>query len=294
MHLRDVAVFGLGSMGSGMAMRLVESGYRVTVWNRTAERAKPLAETGARVAAGVREAAAGAEVLLLSLADENAVEEVLFGQALATVRPGTLVVDTSTVSPAYARRAAERVAGAGSRRVEACVLGNPLQARRGELRVLAAGADEDVVRAKPLLETLGHDVYELGPAGRAAAMKLAFNLLLGAQLASLAEAVSYGESAGLDRDMLLSAIAESGFSSRVMSFRAALMREGRFTPAAFRSRLMAKDLRLVLAEAAEANLDLPVTERAAGQFAALVGRGAGDRDAAAVCELFSNGSPATP
>ncbi|GAA3719345.1 NAD(P)-dependent oxidoreductase [Nonomuraea antimicrobica] len=287
MAVRDVAVLGLGTMGSGMATRLLESGYRITVWNRTAERAEPLAEKGAHVATSVQDAAAGAEVLLLSLADESAVDDVLFGGALAAAGPGTLVVDTSTVSPAYARRATERVAAAGAHRVEACVLGNPLQARRGELRVLAAGDELDIRRAKPVLETIGHEVYELGPAGRGAAMKLAFNLLLGAQLASLAEAVSYGESAGLDRAMLLSAIAESGFSSKVMSFRAALMRDGRFTPPAFRSRLMEKDLRLVLAEAATADLSLPVTERAAGQFAALVDQGDGDHDAAAVCRLFS-------
>ncbi|MFI6323651.1 NAD(P)-dependent oxidoreductase [Nonomuraea sp. NPDC050556] len=288
MSVRDVAVLGLGSMGSGMAARLLDTGFQVTVWNRTAERAAPLAGKGAAVGGSAAEAAAEAEVLLLSLADENAVEDVLFRQALPAVRPGTLVLDTSTVSPAYSRLAAQRVADAGSHRVETCVLGNPFLAGTGGLRVLVAGDDADVLRARPILEALGQQIYELGEPGRAAAMKLAFNLLLGAQLASLAEAVSYGESAGLDRDMLLTAIAESGFSSMVMSFRAAVMKERRYTPAAFRTTLMEKDLRLVLGEAALSNLRLPVTESAAGQFAEVVGRGDGDHDAAAVCELFTS------
>ncbi|WP_214321488.1 NAD(P)-dependent oxidoreductase [Nonomuraea sediminis] len=294
MPIRDVAVLGLGSMGSGMAARLLEAGFGITVWNRTAARAAPLAEKGAVIGGSAAEAAAGAEVVLLSLADESAVEEVVFGQALPAARPGTLIVDTSTVSPAYSRRATRRIAAAGARRVEACVLGNPLLARSGGLRVLVAGDEPDVRRARPVLEALGREIYELGQAGRAAAMKLAFNLLLGAQLASLAEAVSYGESAGLDRDLLLTAIAESGFSSMVMSFRAELMRERRYTPPAFRSRLMEKDLRLVLGEAALANLRLPITESAADQFAELVGQGAGDRDAAAVCELFTSPQVTAP
>ena len=116
-------------------------------------------------------------------------------------------------------------------------------------------------------------------------MKLVMNLLLGAQVASLAEAVSYGVAAGLDRDLLLAAIGGSGFSSKVMSFRADIMRERRYEPAAFRSRLMAKDLGLGLGEAARLGISMPVVERAADRYRDLVEKGDGDLDAAALLEL---------
>ncbi|KOV89428.1 NAD(P)-dependent oxidoreductase [Streptomyces sp. NRRL B-3648] len=279
---RHIAFIGLGSMGSGMALRLLDSGFRVTVYNRTRERALPVAEAGAELADSAARAAAAAEVLLLSVADEDAVEELLFHRIV--LRPGVLVVNTSTVSPKYARDAGARVEKAGARWIDACVIGNPAQAREGSMRVLASGAPEDVEAADPVLRALGSTVVPLGPVGRAPAMKLAFNLLLGAQVASLADAVRYGERAGLDRDLLLAAIGASGFSSKVMSFRADLMRSGRFQPAAFRAGLMHKDLRLVVEEARDLGLELTVTETAAGYFERAVAEGKGDFDAAVVGE----------
>ncbi|MFH8788956.1 NAD(P)-dependent oxidoreductase [Streptomyces roseoverticillatus] len=277
---RHIAFMGLGSMGGGMALRLLDSGFRVTVYNRTRERALPVAEAGAALAGSPAEAAASAGVLLLSLADEAAVEEVLFGSA--RLRPGTLVINTSTVSPTYARAAGARAEKAEARWVDACLIGNPAQAREGAVRVLASGAPEDVEAARPVLKALGSSLVVLGPVGLAPAMKLAFNLLLGAQVASLADAVRYGERAGLDRELLLAAIGGSGFSSKVMSFRAEVMRSGAYEPAAFRTSLMHKDLRLVLEEARELDLELSVTESASGYFERAIAEGKGDADAAVV------------
>ncbi|MDQ7803501.1 NAD(P)-dependent oxidoreductase [Amycolatopsis sp. A133] len=276
------AVLGLGNMGAGMACRLLAAGFPVTVYNRSPAKAAALVTGGAVLAKTPAEAVAGARAVLVSLGDEAAVEQVLFGQALPALTAGQVVIDTSTVSPTFARAAAARLVGAGLRRVEACVLGNPHQARAGELRVLAAGAPEDVESVRDLLDVLGREVRYVGPPGNGASTKLVFNLLLGAQLAALAEAVSYGVGAGLDRELLLSAIEHSGFSSRVLAFRAALMREARYEPAAFRARLMAKDLDLVTREAAALGVELPVTTRAAERFAEVVAAGLGDLDAAVI------------
>src|SRR5262249_17797157 len=128
-------------------------------------------------------------------------------------------------------------------------------------------------------------VQYAGAAGSACALKLAFNLVLGSQVAALAEAAWLVEGAGLDRDAFLTAIAASGFASPVLAFRAELMRGRRYEPAAFRATLMEKDLRLALAEAAAHGISLPVTAQAAAQFAATVAAGGGDQDAAAVAEL---------
>ncbi|MFE9383026.1 NAD(P)-binding domain-containing protein [Streptomyces sp. NPDC007025] len=278
------AFIGLGNMGGGMARRLLDAGYSLTVHNRTAAKAAPLAEAGAAVAASPAEAAAGRSVVLLSLADEAAVEDVLFGKVAPALAPGAVVVDTSTVSPAYARECARRLAGLGLRRVEACVVGNPFQAREGKLRVYTSGDEADIARVGDLLEALGSQVVHLGEPGTAATLKLIFNLLLGAQVASLTEAVAYGVAAGLDRDQLLASVAESGFSSVVLRFRADLMRKGAYEPAFFRSTLMEKDLRLALGDAAEAGAPLPVLDAVRERFAAVNAAGDGDKDASVLLE----------
>ncbi|MEW9547184.1 NAD(P)-dependent oxidoreductase [Nonomuraea sp. NPDC050783] len=279
-----LAFLGLGGMGSGMALRLLDCDFDVVVHNRTAAKAAPLVAAGARAAGSAAAAVAGRDVVVVSLADEAAEEQVVFGEALAAFRRGAYLVDTSTLSPAYSRAATERLAAVGVRRVEACVLGNPLQAREGLLRVLAAGPPADVDAVAPVLEALGHQLVRVGGTGSAAVMKLVFNLLIGAQVASLAEAVTLGVGAGLDREELLTAIKESGFSSMVMSFRAEIMQRRDYVPAAFRTRLMAKDLRFALAEAERAGVALPVTQRAAERFERVIGAGAGDADAAVLVE----------
>lgn len=279
-----LAVLGLGGMGEAMALRLCERDFAVAVFNRTASKAAGTVAAGARAAANPAAAVEGADVVLVSLAEQLAVESVLFEQALPALAAGTVVIDTSTVSPEYARQADRRLTEAGCHRIEACLLGNPVQARSGAMRVLTAGDPADVERARPVLRTIGRQLIHVGGPGLAATMKLAFNLLLGAQVASLAEAVSYGVAAGLDREMLLSNIAESGFSSLVMSFRAEIMRERRYQPPAFRTTLMAKDLRLALSDAAEHSLAMPVTALVAGEFARVQAAGGADDDAAVLVE----------
>jgi 3-hydroxyisobutyrate dehydrogenase-like beta-hydroxyacid dehydrogenase len=277
-----IAILGLGAMGAGVAARLAESGAEVTVHNRTASRA--VAVAGVAVAASAGEAVAGADVVVLCLSDEPAVDAVLTGDLLTAIKPDALIVNGSAVSPTYSRILAERVGTAGRRFVEAALVGNPVQARAGELRLFVCGRPEDVAEARARLGPVAREIVPVGPVGNAAALKLVFNLLLGAQIAALAEAVEYGVAAGLDRDRLLSVIGGSGFSSKVLSFRAEIARSRRYAPAAFRSALMAKDLRLLLDAAAEASVDLPVTAVSAARFEALVAAGDGDLDAAALLE----------
>ncbi|GLW06766.1 3-hydroxyisobutyrate dehydrogenase [Microtetraspora sp. NBRC 13810] len=280
----ELAFIGLGGMGAGMALCLRDAGFPLAVHNRTAAKAAPLAGAGARVAGSAAEAAGGARIVVLSLSDQAAVEQVLFGDLAGRLRPGALVVDTSTVSPAYSAEATERLAREGVRRLEACVLGNPAMARAGKLRVYTAGRQEDADEARPLVDALAQESLHVGAAGSACALKLAFNLILGNQIAALAEAAQLADGAGLDRDLFLTAVTGSGFSSPTLAFRAELMRARRYEPPAFRSALMEKDLRLAVTEAAAHGLELPVTARAAERFAETVIAGDGDKDAAVVAE----------
>ncbi|GDY31036.1 NAD(P)-dependent oxidoreductase [Gandjariella thermophila] len=291
MRTAPIGVVGLGAMGAGMARALLARGFRVTAFNRTAAKAEPVVRAGATLAATPADAVAAADVLLLSLAGEDAVEQVLFGALGGTLRPGLTVVDTSTVSPAFARDTAKRLAGAGVRRVEACVIGNPRMAASGGLRVFVAGDRADADAVSDVLDALGPDVRYLGGPGNASVLKLALNLLLGVQTAGLAEAVAFVEAMGMDRELLLDAFAGSGWRSPVLAFRADFMRKRAYRPAAFRAALMHKDLRLAAREAADHGVGLPVTERASDRFGALLGGGRGDDDAAAVVELRSAPEP---
>ncbi|MGK5641162.1 NAD(P)-dependent oxidoreductase [Streptomyces sp. URMC 126] len=284
MDHRRLAFIGLGAMGGGMAHRLLASGYGLTVFNRTAGKAEPLVRAGARAAESPEAAAAGHRVVLLSLSDEQAVEEVLFGRVVPVLEPGALVVDTSTVSPAFAREAAGRLAGEGLRRVEACVVGNPPQARQGGLRVFVSGDEADLAEVRPVLDALGSQVLHLGAPGTASSLKVVLNLLLGAQVASMAEAVSYGVAAGLDRDRIISTVAESGFSSMVMRFRADLMLRGSYEPAFFRTDLMEKDIGIATRAARELGLDLPVLDTVRERFASVVAAGDGAKDASVIVD----------
>ncbi|WP_054044420.1 NAD(P)-dependent oxidoreductase [Alloactinosynnema sp. L-07] len=283
---KKVACLGLGGMGGGIAGRLTDLGWKPVLWNRSIEKAQTIAEGSGGVAITPAEAVTGVDVAMLSLADEPSVESVLFGEngVVSALRKGAMVVDMSTVSPEYSRQVTGRLNELGFRRVEANLVGNPMQARAGAARVLAGGATEDIDEVRELLTVIGRQLVELGAIGVAATLKLALNALLGSQVVALAEVVNYGVEAGLDRDLLLRTIAESAFSSPVMSHRANLMREEKYVPAGFRSVLMEKDLRLTVADAAIQGVQLPVIATAARRYERMVAAGKGELDAAAILD----------
>jgi 3-hydroxyisobutyrate dehydrogenase len=279
-----IGFIGLGSMGAGMASRLAESGYEIAVYNRTRSKSEAVAELGARVADSPADAATGADVLMLSLADQGVVDTMLYGGdgATSSLREGGYVVDMSTVSPEFARQNAARVAEGGHRAMDACVLGAPNHARTGELRVMVGAAEEDFHAVEDILGTIGKEVTYLGENGLGATMKLVLNMLMGVQMPALAEAVVFGERAGLPRDKVLEMIAKSGYSSPVMSFRCPMMGRRSFHQAAFKLSLMRKDMMLVLGQAQELGVPLPVSETAYSMLTAAKQQGLGDLDIAAI------------
>jgi 3-hydroxyisobutyrate dehydrogenase-like beta-hydroxyacid dehydrogenase len=279
-----VAVLGLGGMGLGLALSLVRAGFPVIGYNRTRSKGDPLAAAGGTVAATAGDAVAAATVVVVSLADESVVEDLLFRQLAGRFCPGTTVIDTSTVSSSFSLSARQRLAALGHARVEACVVGNPMMAAAGKLRIFTAGTT-DQPHVEHVLAALGQSVTWVGEGGAACALKVAFNLVLGNQIVAVAEAVTFAEQAGLSREIFLDALTESGFSSPTLSFRAAMMKVRQYEPAAFRAVLMEKDLRLAIDQAADHELDLPVTACAAERFATAVAAGHGDHDAAVVAGL---------
>jgi 3-hydroxyisobutyrate dehydrogenase len=279
-----IAFIGLGVMGNGMACRLVEAGYDVTVYNRTRAKAEEVAGLGARIADSPADAAREADVVMLSLANQEIVARMLFDAdgVFETLGEGGYILDMSTVPPDFPREVAARAAEAGHHALDACVLGNPMHARQGEMRVMAGGEEQDFRVVEPLLEVLGKEVTYLGGSGMGATMKLVLNMLMGVQMPALAEAVVFGERAGLEREKVLEMIAKSGYSSPVMGFRCAIMGQRNFELAAFKLGLMRKDMTLVLGEAQKVGVPMPVTESAHAMLTAAQQQGLGDLDVAAM------------
>jgi 3-hydroxyisobutyrate dehydrogenase len=281
---KRIGFIGLGNMGAGMASRLAEAGHELSVYNRTREKAKPVAELGARVADSPADAAANAELLMLSLANQDAVRGVLFGDdgALGALPEGAYVVDMSTVPPDFARELAGTAPQTGHRAIDACVYGAPMHARSGELRVMVGAEEADFHAIEDVLQEIGKEVTYLGANGMGATMKLVLNMLMGVQMPALAEAIVFGERAGLRREDILNMISGSGYSSPVMNFRCKFIGERSFENAAFRLALMRKDMMLVLAESQGLDVPMPVAESAYATLTAAQQQGLGDLDVAAI------------
>ena len=284
MDKQRIAFIGLGMMGNGMACRLAENGFQLAVYNRTREKAADAEQLGARVADSPADAARDADVVLASLADQGAVTKVLWGDegAIPALREGAIVCDMSTVPPDFAREEAERTRAVGRRHLDACVLGNPFQARSGELRVMIGGAEEDAAELQNIFETIGKAVTHMGPDGMGATMKLVLNMLMGVQMPALAEALVFGEAAGLPRKAMIEMIMGCGYSSRVMDFRLGIIGERNFDFAAFKLALMRKDMMLTLEESHKVGVPMPVTEASYAALTAATQMGLGDKDVGSI------------
>jgi 3-hydroxyisobutyrate dehydrogenase len=287
-----IAFIGLGSMGGGMASRLLDSGAHVTVYNRTRAKGEDLAGRGAALADTPAEAAAGADVVFLSLATSDVVTQLLFGPngVVESLPKGAIVADMSTVAPAFAVNLRDRLAETGHRALDACVLGNAQHAKDGELRFMIGGAAEDVESIRPVIAHLSKEIVHLGDAGKGATAKLALNLLMGVEMQALAEAVVFGEKAGLDRSVLIRLIAASGYSAPVMKFKAGVMARRAFENPDFRLKLMRKDLGLVLAETAALGVPMPVTSASHDWLTNAKNQGLGEHDCASIIAILEQAS----
>jgi 3-hydroxyisobutyrate dehydrogenase-like beta-hydroxyacid dehydrogenase len=269
----NVAVVGLGAMGSRIAARLLDHGHDVAVWNRDAGKARPLLDRGARAAETPAEAARGADVTITMVTDPAALAAVTEGDkgALAGLREGVLA-QMSTVSP----DAMQRLGSLTRSLVDAPVLGSVSEVEQGTLKIFVGGSHELVDRVRPLLEQLG-TVIEVGDVGMGTAAKLVANTTLIGVIAVLGEAVAVGERLGLERDTVFEVLAASPLAQQADRRREAIER-GEFPPR-FALRLARKDGDLVLAAAGD---DLRATKAARDWLAEADAAGLGDADYSAV------------
>jgi len=277
-------------MGQPMAARLLDAGYPLAVWNRTAERARDLAARGARLAPTPADAARGARVAILMLADPAAVRAVLLGTngVLAALDEGAIVVDMSTVGPADSRAFDAACAERGVRFVNAPVLGSRPAAEQGKLTVLAAGDAAAIDEVEPILRTLGSTVVRVGEVGQGSTLKLCMNLLVGGLTELLAEAIVLAERAGLAPDVMRETLMASVLSSPFLAYKAPQLLERQFSPL-FTTKLLLKDLDLALAVARDEGVPLPGTAAIREVYAQAAGAGYADQDFAAVIEPVARG-----
>jgi 2-hydroxy-3-oxopropionate reductase len=290
-----VGVIGLGLMGKPMANNLLKSGFPVVVWNRTAARAQDLVNEGAKLAESPRETANLADVLITIVSDPPALEEVLWGAsgAMEGLRRGSVYIDSSTISPDLARRAAAGCAERGVDFLDAPVTGGDWGAKKGELVFMIGGKTEVLERVKPVLEVLGKKFFLLGPNGAGQTVKLAMNLILALEVEALAEALALVTSAGVTGERLIEVMQSSMARAGVLDVKAPNMLKNEYPPS-FPLRLMHKDMRLALELARQKGLDLPAAAASYATYSAVKDASKDDADYSAVARYWNQSASAKP
>lgn len=246
---------GTGIMGAPMARRLLEGGHRVSVYNRTAEKAQRLAADGATVASDPAQAASDAEVVFLMVPDTPDVEASV-ARIEPALKTGQIVIDMSTIAPQSERATAERLRARGVDYLDAPVSGGESGAIAGTLTIMVGGEKAAFDRARPLLELLGKRITHMGPAGAGQMTKLANQIAVALTLEAAAEALALAEAGGLDRTRVLEAIGAGAAASWQLSNLGPKIIAGDWRPGFF-IKLIRKDLRLVAEAARENGLALP-------------------------------------
>jgi 3-hydroxyisobutyrate dehydrogenase len=253
-----IGFIGLGLMGRPMAANLLKAGFSVTVWNRTAARTGPLVAQGAKTAATPQEAASAADVLITIVSDPPALEQVLFGAqgALAGLRPGSVLIDSSTVSPALERRVAAACAERGCEFLEAPVTGGTWGAEKGELVFMVGGPAATLSRVEPVLSAMGKRWFHIGPHGAGQTIKLAMNMLFALEVDALSEALHLAMAGGVKGEMFVEVMQSSMGRSPLLDVKAPMLLKGEYPPS-FPLRLLHKDLTLALDLARQLGVPLP-------------------------------------
>jgi 3-hydroxyisobutyrate dehydrogenase len=285
-----IGFIGLGLMGRPMASNLLKAGYQVTVWNRTASRADALVEQGAKRAATPREVAAASEVIFSIVSDPPALESVLWGDTgvFAGLRKGSVIVESSTVSPDLERRAAKTAASQGSEFLEAPVTGGTWGAEKGELVFMVGGEAETLKRVEPVLGVVGKKWFHLGPIGAGQTVKLAMNMLLALEVEAFAESLALVTRAGIAGERLMEVMQSSMGRSGVLDIKGAMMLKREYKPS-FPLRLMHKDMGLALDLANQLGVPMPSGAAAREVLSTVKGEAKEDVDFAALAKFWQKG-----
>jgi 3-hydroxyisobutyrate dehydrogenase-like beta-hydroxyacid dehydrogenase len=282
-----VGFIGIGNMGLGMAESLLKAGHELTVYNRTPDKAKPLAEKGAHMAASVAGACKG-DVVITMLADDSAVESVVFGDAgiLANSSKGAIHISSSTMSVALADKLTAEHAKNGQGFVSAPVFGRPEAAAAAKLFIVAAGATDAVDACMPLLEAMGQRTFRFGEKpSNANLVKISGNFMISSTIETLSEAMALVAKGGLEQHQYLDFLTSTLFNAPIYKTYGTLIADKKFKPAGFSAPLGLKDTRLALAAGEALRVPLPLANLVRDRFLTLLARGDETIDWSAISQL---------
>ncbi|GAB4447529.1 MAG: 2-hydroxy-3-oxopropionate reductase [Anaerolineae bacterium] len=284
---QKIGFIGLGLMGSRMALNLVRAGYAVTVYNRTPEKTKPLAEAGATVAGSLAEVAQNAEIVITMVSDSAALQSVVLGPGglLEGLQPDAVLIDMSTVDPKISRQIAEAVRVKGAHMLDAPVSGSTMMAEQGALSIMVGGEESIHERVREVLLKMGSRTTHVGPNGAAASLKLAVNIIIGVTMQVLAESIVLAERAGVTPEIAIEVLSNSAVASPFLKYKAPQLLQP-LGPAAFTANMMQKDFTLALQMARELGVPLPATAAANEVMTMARGLGLGEHDFAAVTNVI--------
>ena len=244
--INKISYLGLGTMGGGMASNLLKAAYKLTVWNRSAEKCKPFARKGARVAESPADALRDADLVIYMLSNDQAVEEVVFGAngILSEIKEGQIAMDMSTVLPATSLREQQAYSNRGVDFLDAPVFGSKTESAKAKLWIMAAGKRHTFEKVKPVLQHLGQTVHYFGKNGNATAMKLVGNLIVALELEALSEGLVLARKAGLDLSTVMEVVKVADFRSPLLVSNGQNILKRDFSTS-FALKLMLKDAGLI-------------------------------------------------
>jgi len=285
--IKTISYLGLGTMGSGMASNLLKAGYKLSVWNRSGEKCEPFARKGARVADTPADAVRNTELVMYSLSNDQAVEEVVFGTKgiLSEINAGQIAMDMSTVLPATSLREQEAYSKRGVDFLDVPVFGSKRESADAKLWIMAAGKRDAFEKVKPVLQHLGQTIHYFGNNGNAAAMKLVGNLIVALEMEALAEGLVLAQKAGLDLSTVMEVVKVADFRSPLLVSNGQNILNRDFSTS-FALKLMLKDASLIEKFAGSLQSPIPALRVVQKNLESAVALGFGKENASAVIKAL--------
>ena len=281
-----VAVFGIGLMGAPIAIRLLDAGYKVVVWNRTPDKADPLVQIGALRANTAAQAVQSAEILITWLTGKVAIQEVLFPAERASLLEGKTILQMGTIGPSHSRGIEDAAIAHGAEYFEAPVLGSIPEAIKGSLLVMVGATPEQYEKHLPLLKVFGKNPIHIGDVGKAAAMKLAFNQLIAGLTASFSLSLGLIQEEGVRTEQFMDMLRDSALYAPTFDKKLVRMLERDYENPNFPTRHLLKDTDLFLDAAADCGLTTACLEGVRDTVALAIAKGLADADYSAINEVI--------
>ena len=281
--MKRIGFIGLGLMGSGMSMNILKAGFPLTVWNRTATRTEPLVKAGAKVAKSPKEVAENSDIIIDIVTDSKDVEEVLLGPSgvIHGVKPGTIVIDMSTISPIRTREMAARFREKGIKMLDAPVSGGDIGARNGTLSIMVGGDSDAFDEAVPVFQAMGKTITHIGGNGDGQICKAVNQILVGMNMLGVAEALVFAKKAGVDVKKVHAAIVGGAAGSWQLTNNGAKLLVGDHEPG-FKVKDYLKDLRIIMETSDSVKMPLVGTAVVQQMFKNLDAEGLKDKGTQAI------------